>query len=115
LDRDYHFAIINNDISGTGACRRIELPMPDDFRHVVNNLLFRPLESNPRNICQPELRQAVAWTVEALGHDVINKSIPAGAPEARIKTARDATGFLSVRIPTKAATYCNLIAATVPI
>lgn len=71
--------------------------MPDDFRHVGNSILRRTLESNPRHIRRPELRQAVDWTVEALGHDVIDDGVSAPVLAARIDAAREATRLLNSR------------------
>jgi hypothetical protein len=64
--------------------------MTDSFRHVSNALLRRTLEASPRQVRIAELRQAMTLTVESLGYDVINDSVPSSALLARTVAAREA-------------------------
>jgi hypothetical protein len=65
------------------------------------------LESKPRQIKQAELRQALDWTLEALGRDVIaDDLLPGSALLGRIAPAREAdAALLNRRIP-KATARC---------
>jgi hypothetical protein len=72
-----------------------------EFHHISNKLLRRTLEADPRHIRLPELRQATAWTVEALGYDLIDESVSAVALAGRTQAAREALGFLNGRQMTR--------------
>jgi hypothetical protein len=68
--------------------------MPDNFSHVANSILRRTLEASPRQVRTEELRQALRMTVESLGYDVINDSLPSSVLLSRTVAAREAMGAL---------------------
>ena len=74
---------------------------PSAFQHVANRLLRRTLESDPRHIRLAELRHAVNLTVEALGFDVLDETLPPEALDARVEAAREAVRYLGSRQVTK--------------
>jgi hypothetical protein len=63
---------------------------PSDFSHVTNKLLQRVLQSDPKHVKPGEMRQALGWTLDALGRDVIDDQIPPAALEQRVQEARAA-------------------------
>ena len=67
----------------------------ESFTHVANLMLRGVLESKPRQIKRAELRQALGWTLEALGRDVIaDDPVPGSALLGRIAAAREADAAL---------------------
>jgi hypothetical protein len=71
--------------------------MPSDFYHVSNLLLRRILETRPERLRMPDIEQAVAWSLDALGRDAIRDDVPASAFEARREAARKATKLMRER------------------
>jgi hypothetical protein len=75
----------------TPATRQREQKVnPTDFEHVTNRMLQHVLKADPKHIKPVEMRQALNWTLDALGRDVINWEIPPDALEQRIDAARSA-------------------------
>jgi hypothetical protein len=60
------------------------------FGHVANVMLRSVLQADPRHVRPAAMRQAVSWTLDALGRDVINDAVPALALSERIEAARKA-------------------------
>jgi hypothetical protein len=81
------------------------------FRHAASATLKHILEKESRHITRADLEQALKWTIESLGHDVVGDSVPPPVLKARAE----------VRIPTmpsghtepKASTCSNLMPSTV--
>jgi hypothetical protein len=70
-------------------------PTSESFTHVANLMLRGVLEAKPRQIKRTELRQALDWTLDALGRDVIaDDPIPGSALIGRIAAAREADAAL---------------------
>jgi hypothetical protein len=65
--------------------------MPDNFSHVANSILRETLEASPRQVRTEELRQGLTMTVESLGYDVINDSMPSSVLLSRTVAAREAS------------------------
>src|SRR5438067_194393 len=68
---------------------------PNDFPHVTDVMLRDVLQANPRHVKPPVMRQALEWTLDALGRDVINEEVPPTALEERIHAARTAKKALT--------------------
>jgi len=64
--------------------------MTTAFRHVANRMLASMLEAEPRHVSPPDLGLVLGWTLDALGRDVIDESVPPEAIAARIEATRAA-------------------------
>ena len=62
----------------------------DQFENVSSGILRHILRREPRHLKTLYVRHAVDMTLDALGRDVIDPSIPAHALEERIKAAAEA-------------------------
>jgi hypothetical protein len=67
----------------------------ESFTHVANLMLRGVLEARPRQVKLAEIRQALGWTLDALGRDVINDDLAHGALHERVEAAREADTALS--------------------
>jgi hypothetical protein len=67
----------------------------NDFSHVTNKMLQRVLQSDPKHLKPGEMRQALGWTLDALGRDVVDEQIPPAALEQRIREARAANAAIT--------------------
>jgi hypothetical protein len=66
------------------------------FTHVSNLVLRSVLESKPRQVKPAEMRQALGWTLVALGRDITNDDLALGRTlHDRVAAARDADEALS--------------------
>jgi hypothetical protein len=67
----------------------------ESFTHVANLMLRGVLEARPRQVKLAEIGQALGWTLDALGRDVINDDLAHGAVHERVEAAREADRALS--------------------
>jgi hypothetical protein len=67
----------------------------ESFTHVANLMLRGVLEAKPRQVKLAEMRQALGWTLDALGRDVINDDLAYCALHERAEAAREADRALS--------------------
>ena len=59
------------------------------FRHAASATLKHILEKESRHITRADLEQALKWTIESLGHDVVGDSVPPPVLKARASQERD--------------------------
>ena len=62
----------------------------EGFKHVANVVLRGALQNRTRQLRVAHLRQALSWTLDALGRDAIDDAVLATALEKRIEAAREA-------------------------
>jgi hypothetical protein len=74
----------------------------DQFQHISNGILRHILRSDPKHLKTLYVQQAVEITLNALGRDVIDPSVPATALEQRIKAASEARKAIDRRQRSKA-------------
>jgi hypothetical protein len=60
------------------------------FAHISNLILRRVLQAEPRQVPAADMREALSWTLDALGRDAINDDVPARALDQRIEAAFEA-------------------------
>lgn len=67
----------------------------ESFAHVANAVLRQVLRSDPQHVLLASLQQALGWTLDALGRDVISDEIPETTLAERIEAAREADKALA--------------------